>query len=86
MWCFTSNLCNYKKYDQKLENCNFAYTSYNNLLIELRDSLRSGVFDEKIFFNKSDVLIILLMIIVFHTRKNNNKIFLKNYSTINKQI
>ena len=23
-----------KKYDQKLENCRFAYTSYNNILIE----------------------------------------------------
>ena len=75
MWCFTSNLCKYKKYDQKLENCNFAYTSYNNLLIELRDSLRSGVFDEKIFFNKSDVLIILLMNIVFLYQKKKIKYF-----------
>ena len=42
-----------KKYDRKLEICKFAYTSYNNLLIELRDSLSSGVFDERLFFNKS---------------------------------
>ena len=44
-----------KKYVRKLENCRFAYTSYNNILIELRDSLQSGVFDEKLFFNKSIV-------------------------------
>ena len=44
-----------EKYDRKLEHCKFAYTSYKNLLIELRDSLRSGVFDEKLFFNKSVV-------------------------------
>ena len=48
-------MCYSKKYDRKLENCKFAYSSYNNLFIELRDSLRSGVFDEKLFFNKSIV-------------------------------
>ena len=57
-WCYFTNICyrkKKKKNDQKLENCKFAYTSYNNLLIELRDSLRSGVFDEKLFFHKSVV-------------------------------
>ena len=44
-----------KNYDRKLEHCKFAYTSYNNLLIELRDSLCLGVFDEKLFFNKAVV-------------------------------
>ena len=44
-----------QKNDRKLENCKFAYTSYNNILIELRDSERSGEFDEKLFFNKSVV-------------------------------
>ena len=56
-----------KKYDRELENCKFAYTSYNNLLIELRDSLRSGVFDEKLFFNTS---------VVFDNIYNDNCVFI----------
>ena len=38
-----------KKYDKKVESSRFAYSSYNNILLELRDSLRSGVFDEQLF-------------------------------------
>ena len=33
-----------KKCDRKLENCRFAYTIYFDILSELRNSLRSGVF------------------------------------------
>ena len=48
-----------KKYGKKVESSRFAYSSYNNILIELRDSLWSGVFDEKLFFNKSVVIDII---------------------------
>ena len=41
-----------KNYDCKLENCRFAYTSYFDVLSELRNRLRSGVFNELIFLNK----------------------------------
>ena len=39
-----------KKYDKKVESRRFAYTSYYDILSELRNSLRSGVFDESTFF------------------------------------
>ena len=48
-----------KKYDKKVESSRFAYSSYNNILIELRDSLWSRVFDKKLFFNKSVVIDII---------------------------
>ena len=39
-----------KKYDCKLEIFRFAYTGYFNILSELRNSLRSGLFNESLFF------------------------------------
>ena len=45
-----------KIYDRKLENCRFASTSYFDILSELRNSLRSGVFNESIFFNKCSII------------------------------
>ena len=38
-----------KKYDKKVESTRFAYSSYFGILSELRNSLRSGVFNEPIF-------------------------------------
>ena len=45
-----------KKYDRKLENCRSGYTSYFNILSELRNSLRNGVFNELIVLNKCSII------------------------------
>ena len=45
-----------KEYDRKLENCRFKYTSHFYILSELRNSLRSGVFNESISFNKCCII------------------------------
>ena len=44
------------RYDRKLENCRFACTSYFDILSEFRNSLRSGVFNESILFNKCSII------------------------------
>ena len=45
-----------KKYDKKVESTRFAYASYFNILSELRNNLRRGIFDESIFFNKCSII------------------------------
>ena len=45
-----------KKYDHKLGNCRLAYTSCFNILSELKNSLRRGIFNESIFLNKCSII------------------------------
>ena len=45
-----------KNYDRKLEKYRFAYTSYFNILSELTNSLRSGIFNESNLFCKCSMI------------------------------
>ena len=37
--------------DMKIQNCTYAYQSYNHLLIQIKDALRSGDFNRDELFN-----------------------------------
>ena len=37
--------------DMKIQNCTYAYQSYNHLLIQIKDALRSGDFNKEELFN-----------------------------------
>ena len=42
----------HKNYDMKIEQSKYAFQSYDHLLIEIKDILRSGNFDESSFIHK----------------------------------
>ena len=42
--------------DMKIQNCTYAYQSYNHLLIQIKDALRSGDFNRDELFNSMNSL------------------------------
>ena len=53
---FIKGFMEQKNYDLKIEQSKYAYQSYDHLLIEIKEILRSGNFDESRLINKMSCL------------------------------